>query len=213
MSDEVSHFAPQRALFAKLKGALERESDLRDDVLRAFELLLSRYDTRIRENRFIVGGVCERLIGATFVALGCSFKNVGSTDAGFDLNIDGVSLSIKGSFKSGNRDIRLTNVMGSSKKAQWKEPTVFVFSNLGIGYADPEVLPKATKRASDAVILKSASLKAFWTKSPQWLCELPIPTSRSNPDISDVASRIVADEILRYNFKRLRPLDQRRIND
>jgi hypothetical protein len=205
----MSRFEPARLAFAQLADALGEQRDLRGDVERAFEFLLSRYDTKIYENRFIVGGVTERIIGATFVAMGRKFSNIGVRSTALDLSIDGTPLSVKGSFKPGHKDIRMVNVMGNSAAAAWEQATVFVIANVGIGYADPDLLTRATTRAKDAVILKTSKLLEFWEKNPKYLAKIQIPFSRSDIHGSDVASRVVADEILRYGMKRLKPLDTR----
>lgn len=205
----MSEFDQAREAFSLLAHALRTEEDLRSDVERAFEFLLARFNTRIYENRFIVGGVTERIISAAFVALGQRATNCGVRVTRTDIAVGDTSISIKGVFKPGHREVRVVNVMGDSTDARWNEPTIFVLAGIGIGYADPNYAPKATKRAKDAVILPLKSIMTLWSENPKLIVQLNIPFSRTDVETSDVASRVIADEIFRYGMKRLRPFDQR----
>lgn len=209
----MTHLKSGRTAFATLRNSLLSDDDLKDDVERAFDLLLSRYNTKIYENRFLVGGVAERIIAAAFIAIGHAAQKTGVTVTRTDLKVAGSDLSVKGSFKPGSRDIRLINTMGNSSEPIWNEPTIFVFSNFGIGYADPEILPDKTRRLKDALILKSRDIREFWESNPEFLVPLKIPYSRTDMEGSDVASRAVADEIFRYNMKKLKPFDGRSPQD
>lgn len=203
-----SRFAPARLAFESLRAGLDGDAELRNDVGQCLNLLLTRYNTQIYENRFIVGGVVERIIGAAYVALGKSNKATGVHVTRTDICVGDISLSVKGSFRPRPTTMRLVNVMGDSINANWDEPTIFVFSEIGIGYADPELLPNATKRAQDAILLPVRPLFDLWRASPEFLFPMSIPFSRNEKEGSDIASRIVADEILRYS-KKLRPFDAR----
>lgn len=204
----MSVFAPAMSAFETLASALRTDAELRADVEQAFHLLLSRYSTKIFENRFIVGGVTERIIAAAFVALGEVCQNAGVVVTRTDVLVGNVRLSVKGSFQAQRRTIRLVNVMGDSTSAAWDEPTVFVLAGRGIGYADPELLPDSTVRRSDVIELSTAPLYRLWEARPDLFVETEIPTARENIEGSDIASRIIADEILRYT-KRLKPFDPR----
>ena len=48
--------------------------------------------------------------------------------------------------------IRLIDALGDSA-ARWTAPTIFIIAERGIGYADPGLLPNATRAARDAAIL------------------------------------------------------------
>lgn len=119
----MSEFDQAREAFSLLAHALRTEEDLRSDVERAFEFLLARFNTRIYENRFIVGGVTERIISAAFVALGQRATNCGVRVTRTDIAVGDTSISIKGVFKPGHREVRVVNVMGDSTDARWNEPT------------------------------------------------------------------------------------------
>lgn len=210
----MTPFDAARAAFSTLADALRSDLELRSDVERAFGLLLTRYSTKIFENRFIVGGVTERIIAAAFVALGQDELKCGVTVTRADIAVGGAVLSVKGSFQptARRREIRLVNVMGDSTAAAWGEATIFVFAEMGMGYADPGLLTGCTVRAKDAILLPVAPLYKLWKQSPQYLLPLAIPVARADTGGSDIASRIVADEILRYT-RRLRPFDPRTSQD
>jgi hypothetical protein len=205
----MSRFDGARSAFSLLASALRDENDLRVDVERAFEFLLARFNTRIYENRFVVGAVTERIIGAAFKALGQRALTCGVQVTRTDLFVAGTNISIKGVFKPKHKEVRMVNVMGDSKSAAWNEPTIFVLAGIGIGYADPEFLPRATRRVKDAVVLKLPPAIALWDAHPELLVKVAIPFSRDDVEQSDVASRVIADEIFRYGMKRLRPFDDR----
>ena len=59
---------------------------------------------------------------------------------------------MKSSFTGRRDQIRLINTLGDSA-ARWTAPTIFIIAERGIGYADPGLLPNATRAARDAVIL------------------------------------------------------------
>lgn len=197
-----------RTAFHALRSNLEADSELAGELKQCLTLLLTRYNTQIYENRFLVGGVVERIIAAVFVALGDRARTVGVEVTRTDIHVGGCSLSVKGSFRPKPRTIRLINVMGNSPDALWKEPTIFVISKCGIGYADPGLLPSATIRAADALELKVRPLLDLWEAQSKYFIPIDLPYSRDQKEGSDVASRIVADELLRYTT-RLRPFDRR----
>lgn len=188
--------------------ALSRDPELREDVQRSLSLLLTRYNTRIFENRFLVGGVAERIIAAAFVALGNDVSRLGVSITRTDIRVNDVHISVKGVFRPKARCVRLVNVMGVSASAAWNEPTLFVLAGRGIGYADPELLTAPAKRTGDALELAVRQLTTLWSSHPEYFLAMDIPFSREDAAGSDIASRIVADEILRY-ARRLRPFDPR----
>ena len=51
-----SSYAPHREVYRQLRDGLTDSPDVLDELLRALGLLISEYDTSIRENRFIAGG-------------------------------------------------------------------------------------------------------------------------------------------------------------
>lgn len=146
------------------------------------------------------------------MALGKARKLAGVHVTRHDICVGGVNLSVKGSFRPRPATIRLVNVMGGSAGAAWHEPTIFVVSRVGIGYADPLLLRSRTRRERDAILLPYRELAALWAGSPALLFPADLPYSRDDKEGSDIASRIVADEILRY-AKKLAPFDPRTHED
>lgn len=53
---DVSRFTVERSAFAQLKQAMNSDSILKREVEHALGLLLGRFATSVRENRFVVGG-------------------------------------------------------------------------------------------------------------------------------------------------------------
>ena len=209
----MSSYEPARTAFAELHTALGADKDLHHDVSECFRLLLTRYNTQIYENRHVVGAAAERLIGAVFNALGKTHKGLGVHVRRFDILIGDVPLSVKGSFRGKRSAFRLVNTMGESEKTEWNEATVFVVSGLGIGYADPDLLPAVTRRAKDVLLLPYRPLASLWKDNPKLLFRMDIPTSREDKEGSDIASRLVVDEILRYGMRKLKPFDKRTHED
>lgn len=205
----MSNYDSARAAFHLLAHALRSDHEIRHEVEECYRLLLTRYSTSIRENRFIVGGVSERIIAAAFVALGHAAANTGVLVTGSDISVNGAELSVKSIFQQSPRSVRLVNVMGSSSEARWSEPTIFVISSVGIGYADPSLIPTGTRRTGDAIELPLRYVRELWSADSQWLVPVTLPYALQDESRSDVASRSVADEILRYT-RRLRPFDPRR---
>lgn len=203
----MTRFDPARAAFGLLADALHGDAGLRADVEQAFALLLNRFSTKVYENRFVVGGVAERIIAATFATIGQAATTAGVVVTRTDIHAGAAKLSVKGVFR-GAREVRLINVMGDSPSATWDEATILVIAGVGIGYADPLLVPNATKRPKDALLLPLKPVHALWSAQPQWLIPVAIPRSRDDLAATDVASRLVADEIFRY-LKRLRPFDTR----
>lgn len=203
----TSRFAPARRAFALLSASLRNDPELKGEVEEAFRLLLTRFDTTVYENRFVVGGVAERIVAATFVAIGQPAVTEGVVVTRTDIKAGDANLSVKGVFRRAY-SVRLVNVMGKSTRAAWNEGTIVVLTGVGIGYADPDLLPDATKRVGDALVLPLKPVKALWQRNPDLLLQLAIPMSRADMQNSDVPSRLVADEIFRY-LKRLRPFDPR----
>lgn len=57
-------FENERGAFAAFRGGLEQNAQLRGEYLAATRAAVGRYNTSIYENRFVVGGVIERLTAA-----------------------------------------------------------------------------------------------------------------------------------------------------
>lgn len=100
----------ERAIFQRFKAQLESNTPILQEVEYAIEALLSEYNTTIHENRFVVGGVLEWVIGAAMRAVGIDAKNVGKNNPRIDISVPGAEgFSVKGGF-TGAGAIRLINI-------------------------------------------------------------------------------------------------------
>jgi len=143
-------FDLERTFATGFFGALSRDSDLRGEIVAAMTECLSRYDTGPWENRFIVGGVFEQILGSAARELGLHVQNAGARLQGYDLELaDDRGISVK--FASGrvqrSARFRLTNSQGAA--GAWRRGTLFVQTGLGIGYADPDLAPGITTTSGD----------------------------------------------------------------
>jgi len=196
-----SKFARERAAFARLKKAVEKDSELREDIEAAIKQLLGQFATSIRENRFIVGGALEVILTAALRAAGVKAEDVGTFEQRIDIKIPDGGFSVKGHFsRTGN--IRLINVLGDSSQTEWDTATIFVLHQLGIGYADPEYIPQeAVKRTRDAVVLPYTEIRKFLGQHPKCLIQCSVPAPTKEPSVSKLVSRVVAQDILQKTKK------------
>ncbi len=204
-------YTPHRDIYRRLRTGLENAPDVLDEFLKALTLLISEYDTSIRENRFIAGGATERILAATMRCTGISeARSRGLNLSEEDIVVGDHQLSVKASF-TGKRDaIRLINTLGDSSDTMWKAATIFVMANRGIGYADPVLLPNEAKTGGDAVVLPRRPLDALHDAQPQWLLPCSVPAKGQDTSQRRAASEAVATEILQRTtagqpvFQRLR---------
>ena len=197
-------FESERRLFADYKSGIEDTSVVLDEFLAACRAVNLRFDTAIYENRFIVGGVVEQLVGASMRSVGCEIDNVAKTSRGVDLSsptLD-LSFSVKAQFKKGP-EIRLVNTMGGSgANAVWTHATIFVIVGVGIGYADPDLVISGLVPRSDVLTLKVSALAELWASQKQYLIQCDIPAKPAKSSHSRVASDVVAQDIM-IDFKNL----------
>jgi hypothetical protein len=189
-------FEAERLAFSKLKETVDNNSQLRSDIETALQQLLKQYNTIIRENRFIVGGVVEVILCTSLRAAGIEAADVGISEQRADIVIPQGRFSVKGHF-SGTGNIRLINVLGESSHTEWDTATIFVLSGVGIGYADPELLPNAVRRTSDALLLRFSAIRTFLEKNHEYLIVCQVPSATIGHDSDKLVSRLVAREILK----------------
>jgi hypothetical protein len=192
------NYQQAREIFLRFKRGLESQPDLRDELLAAVGLLIAEYNTTYRENRFIVGGAAEEMVAAAMRCTGLdNVRCVGVENTGCDIFVGNQGFSLKTSFTGKNEAIGLINKQGDGQ-SPWVDPTIFVLTGAGIGYADPDLLPDATHEGGDQVSLPRAKLYAFFAKQPRYrlVCTVPTKPPTDEPPRS-VASRAVAMEILR----------------
>ena len=75
-------FEQQRRFFGDYRDLLGRSHPLRREVIEAIATVLRLYNTAVWENRFIVGGVVEQIIGSSARALGFDVRNAGKSNQG-----------------------------------------------------------------------------------------------------------------------------------
>lgn len=193
----MSRYKHEREAFRRLKQAIESSNALKADVENALDELLSSFSTAIRENRFVVGGVLEVILIAAMRAAGIEARDVGSLEQRIDVKLPEGGFSIKGHFSRSQSGIRLINTLGASEQTTWETATIFVIHGLGIGYADPELIPAdQIVRAKDALVLPYKVIRDFLTKNSEYLIQVKIPLPLSDLSKSALVSRSVAREIL-----------------
>ena len=191
-----SIYEPHRRIYLQFRQDLELSPDVLDEIIRAFGILISEYGTSVRENRFIVGGGVERILATAMRCVGISnarARGLGTDEE--DIVVGDHQLSIKSSFTGGRQQIRLINTLGESVR-RWDTATIFVLANVGIGYADPELLPNADRSTNDAVLLPRAPLDKLHENQPQWLLACDIPANPTDASQLRAASEAVTMEIL-----------------
>jgi hypothetical protein len=167
-----------------------------DEIIRALGIFISEYGTSVRENRFIVGGGTERIIATAMRCVGINEARARGLDANEeDIVVGNYRISVKASFTGGRQQIRLINTLGDAVRV-WITATIFVLANVGIGYADPELLPGVDRRTSDAVVLPRTPLDRLHAEQPQWLLQCDIPRNPTDAAQMRAASEAVTSEIL-----------------
>ena len=192
----ITDYAPHRDVYRRLREGLKNNPEVLDELLRALGLLISEYDTSIRENRFIAGGATERILATTMRCVGIANVRARGLDlSDEDIVVDGHQISVKASFTGGKQEIRLINTLGDSG-AIWRTATIFVLANRGIGYADPDLLPGAARSKRDAVTLPRHPLDELHDTQPQWMLRCAVPAKAQDVSQRRAASEAVATEIL-----------------
>jgi hypothetical protein len=118
-----------RNKFLKIKFKIEspKFEPNKEEFIKALNKLVSSYDTRNRENRFVVGSAVELLFCAFLNSLHFKTKWI-SEETRYDIKIDNIPFSLKSSF-TGSGSIRLINILGNTEVV-WDEPTIFFISDL-----------------------------------------------------------------------------------
>ena len=199
-------FAEERWAFGEFGKALRADDSLRTEYERAIKSVVREYNTSIYENRFVTGGAVELFTQWAMRAAGIDVNLVGAQLSGADIQLPrGGRISIKSSFTDPPGSISLINVRGESSSARWADSTIFVLAKLGIGYADPEILPDATRRTSDAIVLPWPRLRHHLEMHPELVSDVDIPVKSRLTAGSKVASRAVAIDVIQsLGLRRLR---------
>lgn len=192
----------ERDFFLAFLTRLRKDAELIEEIEGALVAVHQRYDTRVWENRFVAGGVTEQIIGSAARAVGLVVANVGKHNQGHDLELPGgEGLSIKAVFSSTDGQIRLINKLGAGSRV-WMDATIFPMAGVGIGYADPELVPGLTSSSGDALVISGRDLKAFWHGNRQWLMDFVQVPPKSSGGNTSVASDVVAFDVFQ-RFPRL----------
>ena len=150
---------------------------IRSDFEKAVARLHAQFDTRIMENRFVVGGVLEIILGAAFRACGVQVLHRGATATSWDLIFENEKggYSVKSVFRS--TTTRLINVQGRQPSVKdWNIATLFLIPE-GIVYADPELpwwqenISQVIKVHPDALQISLSSIRRFVRECPEWFIE------------------------------------------
>ena len=190
-------YTPHRDIYRQLKTELENNPDILNELLRSLDLLISEYDTSIRENRLIAGGAAKRILAATMRSVGIANGQVQTLDLNdADIVVDGHHISVKASFTSGRQRIQLINTLGDAGGAVWQTATIFVLANRGIGYADPDLLPGAARLSGDVIFLPRKPIDDLHDAQPEWLLPCAVPAKARDISQRRAASAAVAAEIL-----------------
>lgn len=215
-------FDQERAGFEVFRREITSRLDVRTDMENAISEVYWTYDTSIRENRFIVGGVVELIVGATLRACGVLIQHKGIIDGDIDLLFDDgeAGYSIKALFKKGS-GTRLVNTMGSGASIdRWHSATLFLVTDRGIVYADPSLdwwmanKDHCLTASGDAISVKKRCIEKFAEAHPQWWipCRLPTEKDRATrpypakTHTADVAAQILMHKrTLSHAFMDLRP--------
>ena len=206
---EDSDFDTQRKFFSEYRIQLSENSGLKSEITHSIAAVLQRYDTKVWENRFIVGGVIEQIIGSSARSLGFNIRNAGKNNQGYDLELsdeNAAGISIKAVFASVNGKHNLINKRGGISNDKdidrWKSATMFVLSGIGIGYVDPVFCSDLVTSSGDAIQISGKGIQNFWKTNPQWFIEIEIPKKIASSN-SRVASDAVSFDLFQ-DFQTLR---------
>ena len=134
-------------------------NEAKTEYERGVSSLVQRYNTAIYENRFLAGGVVEVFTLALMRSTGIEIEPCGDVGVGGDLSLPtGEMFSVKGCFTK-RRSVILVNTRDDSY-TPWTTPTLFVLSNIGIVYGDPNMVNEAIdlKRSNDNLSIKHTAV-------------------------------------------------------
>lgn len=189
-------YAQERRVFDRLRSACSEGA--KSEYETAVARLLNRYNTTVRENRFIVGGAVKFFTCSLLRSVGidCSLLEEQSHPGDVLLPNNG-KLLIKSTFTGGPADVRLMNKMGGGYQT-WATATLFVISYVGLVYGSPDMVAKKhIQDVDDGTTLTKAGLQSL-INMPNNLFEAEIakkPPAKTT-GFSEKASTAVARQIL-----------------
>ncbi|MDR7554121.1 MAG: hypothetical protein QN157_00795 [Armatimonadota bacterium] len=189
----------------------------------AIRQIYEEYDTGLRENRFVVGGVVELIVGCALRACGIPVRHRGLMQTELDLRFEDTDggYSVKALFKSPTTN--LVNVLGQSPSLdRWRTATLFVVGDIGIVYSDPSLpwwvanLERCVRVTSGALTIRRRCLGEFAREAPTWVAGCTVPGVRAPGALrplraasTDVASQILMHhQVLFTHFPALGPGQQ-----
>lgn len=182
-------FSEERRAFRRLRQTVDNDAQLRGELEAAITDLLTAYNTKIPENRFVVGGALEILVATALRASGLDARTVGAQLKGADIFLpEGGLLSIKSSFSEKPSGFNLLNFRGAGG-GEWRHATVFAIANHGFVYADPDLMRDSAKYSTDALTLRWPLLRDHMERHPEFVCKLSIPPTGKIDLDADVKSK------------------------
>jgi hypothetical protein len=214
-------FSLERDRFQQFRQCFPGE--VRTATERAIRQIYEEYDTGLRENRFVVGGVVELIVGCALRACGIPVRHRGLMQTELDLRFEDADggYSVKALFKSPTTN--LVNVLGQPPTLdRWRTATLFVAGDIGIVYSDPSLpwweahLARCVRPTSGALTIRRRCLREFAQAEPTWVVDCMVPGGRSPRALhplraasTDVASRILIHHtVLHAHFPALGPGQQ-----
>jgi len=191
-------YAQERRVFDRLRSNCSEGA--KSDYETAVARLLNRYNTTIRENRFIVGGAVKFFTCSLLRSVGidCSLFEEQSHPGDILLPNDG-KLLIKSTFTGGPADVKLMNKLGGGHQI-WATATLFVISEVGLVYGSPDMVAEEhIKDVNEGTKLTKAGLQSL-ISMPDNLFKVkiarkpPTETTGSNQkDSTAIARQILSD--------------------
>ena len=192
-------FRAERRVFNRLRNDCPK--DAKEEYEDALQILVQRYNTTIRENRFTVGGVVEVFTCALLRSVGieCTMYADQSDEGDILLHSakNPIKLSIKSQFTSRLSPIKLMNKLGGGTR-EWSTATLFVIANIGIIYGTPDMVDEEHVRdTKDGLELRTAGLKQIISNDTNiFSVVVPQKPPTEMTGFSSKASTALAQQIL-----------------
>lgn len=191
----TQRYIVEREAFDNLRSACTPKAQ--SEYENALRLLVHQYNTTIRENRFIVGGVTKDLTYKLLRSVGihCTF-GVEDRDSGDILLGRNRRLRVKSSF-SGVSHIRLMNKMSPGDR-HWNVASLFVVSGVGLVFGAPDMVQdRDVVNAADGIDLTESALYSLIDDENNVL-EMNIPSKPPSAQAgrAQLASMAVARQVL-----------------
>jgi hypothetical protein len=170
------------------------------ELERALQELVFRYNVTNQENRFVVGLAVELLIAASMRASGTDVDNVGEKESETDFDVYAQKvrsrISVKSTFATARRPIRLVNYLGGKERKPTMVPTIFVLPGLGLTYGDSgyPTLVNGLRAEKDASVISMRAIRQHAQEHPELVVSLNVPVNTGTG--TKIASRELARSIV-----------------